>query len=235
MQSTLYKFLSITSPPPHLHPTTFINIAKHFSFPFFPQRKGKKRRKSQEMRHLRHCDCTCKIKSSPNMGDEQKYTTQGLEEHTRQGEPQQHQPLAGSSFLRRNTRTTAVFMIKHLRTLGFSVTNDAFAICVGGRASLKTFTKLSPNFLKLSPNFHRKAQKGVKKWTSFSFSFTNFPPTLKNSSGKKDSHTFAPSVETNEVRWRCWFFRATIAPSRPAVPPLDIVRNQQQRSRKGAT
>ena len=60
------------------------------------------------------------------------------------------------------------------------------------------------NFHQTFSNFHQTfskgPKKGVKKWTSFSFSFSNFPPTLRNSSGTKVSHTFAPSVETNEAR-----------------------------------
>ena len=62
--------------------------------------------------------------------------------------------------------------------------------------SSKTFTKLSLTFTKLSP----KGPKRGEKVDFFLFFFLQLPPTLRNSSGTKESHTFAPSVETNEAR-----------------------------------
>ena len=107
----------------------------------------------------------------------------------------------------------------------------------------KTFTKLSLTFTKRGekwtsftktfttftkkPSFHPFFfTKKVKKWTSFTFSFTNFHPSPFSLQGSGNWPTFAPSVETNEARWRCWSFIALIAPSCLLRPPAGKVTGQ---------
>ena len=89
-----------------------------------------------------------------------------------------------------------------------------------------SFTKTFTTFTKKPPFHPFFFTEKVKKWTSFTFSFTNFHPSPFSLQGSGNWPTFAPSVETNEARWRCWSFIALIAPSCLLRPPAGKVTGQ---------
>ena len=116
---------------------------------------------------------------------------------------------------------------RRILTKDFSKTFTKLSLTFTKRGEKWTsFTKTFTTFTKKPPFHPFFFTKKVKKWTSFTFSFTNFHPSPFSLQGSGNWPTFAPSVETNEARWRCWSFIALIAPSCLLRPPAGKVTGQ---------